>query len=89
MYGIPIHRLTIITVILAHVALVKNGSDLLIQPAFFNTTFIIPSCASILLIIRSDTNCGIAIDNMNINLQNDLNLVPFLLISSATRIPSI
>ena len=47
------------------------------------------SCASILLIIRSDTNCGIAIDNMNINLQNDLNLVPFLLISSATRIPSI
>ncbi len=36
MYGIPIHRLTIITVILAHVALVKNGSDLLIQPAFLN-----------------------------------------------------
>ena len=87
-YGIPIHRFTTITVILAQVAFVKNGSDFVIHPAFFKTTFIIPSCASMLLTIRSETNCGIAIESININLQKALNFVPFLLISSATSIPN-
>ena len=74
--------------ILAQVAFVKNGSDFVIHPAFFKTTFIIPSCASMLLTIRSETNCGIAIESININLQKALNFVPFLLISSATSIPN-
>ena len=54
----------------------------------FKTTFTIPSCASMLLTIRSETNCGIAIESININLQKALNFVPFLLISSATSIPN-
>ena len=39
--------------------------------------------------IRSETNCGIAIESININLQKALNFVPFLLISSATSIPNL
>ena len=60
-YGIPIHRSTIMTVTRAHVGSVKNGSGELIQPSSWSRTFMGPASARTFFITSSETNCGTAI----------------------------
>ena len=51
--------------------------------------FTAPSGCNIVRITNNDTNCGIAMDKININLQNPFAFVFFLLITIAKIIPKI
>ncbi len=82
---------TNIIVILASIGSVKNGTDSVIPitPRVRSNEFIGPLALNIVLIVSSETNCGIAIERTKVNLQKPLNLVPSLLITTARIIPNI
>ena len=80
-----------IIVIFAKVGSVKNGIDSVapIIPKVLRSTLTGPFALKIVFILNKVTNCGTATDKTNINRQNPLNFVPFLLIRSASIIPKI
>ena len=73
--GMPIHRLTTITVTRAHMVSVKNGSGLSTHPQDISRRLMAPSGWSIWLMTSSETNCGTAIDSENAARQKPLSRV--------------
>ena len=87
-YGIPTQRLMIITVALAHVLLVRNGSGLEIRPALVSRTLMAPWGCSMVRMIKRETNCGTAMESTKQKRQNALPCVSLRLMTMARIIPS-
>ena len=87
-YGMPTHRFTTSTIILAISWVVQNPIDSLIQwSCSFRIPLTIPSFANIFDTSSSETNCGIAIVMTRIVLNTFLNFIPLRLMQIATNIP--
>ena len=86
-YGMPTHRLITMTVTRAHVASVKNGIGLSIQPQFMRMRLIAPCGWSIWCMTSSETNCGTAIDIEKTARQKPLPCVVLRLMTMARNRP--
>ena len=86
-YGIPTHRLMMITVTRAQVALVKNGNGPSIQPHVCSMRFTAPCGWSMVCMTSRDTNCGTAMDMEKQARQKPLKWVVLRLMIMATNMP--
>ena len=90
-YGMPIHILMPMMVILAYVASVKNGIDSVApsRPMARSITFTGPLALKMVLMLSRVTNWGTAMDSTNTKRQKPLMRVSLRLMSRASSIPRI
>ena len=85
--GMPAHRLTMIMVPLAQVALVRKGSASVVKPQFWSSTLMMPFLPSMVLMTSREMKEGTAMASTNTVRHSFFSLMPLELMRMARNMP--